>query len=165
MAYPPIAVANTLILRHAASGGITHMRIQTLCYLLYGWSIPILGRPLLTEAPEVWTKGPIFGRLFSQLSLHGDVPILQPVPIKPSDPDYPVIPEEDRISHELIEWVDERHSGLSGTSLEALALGPNSPWRRVVEEHSFMLSDPVEIPQAVIAHHFTAQARQVSLIQ
>jgi len=28
-----------------------------------------------------------------------------------------------------------------------------------------MLSDPVEIPQAVIAHHFTAQARQVSVIQ
>ncbi|KFG67634.1 hypothetical protein [Microvirga sp. BSC39] len=67
-----------------------------------------------------------------------------------------MIPEEDRISHELIEWVDERHAGLSRTSLEVLAIGPNSPWRRVVEEHSFMLSDPVEIPQAVIAHHFTA---------
>jgi uncharacterized phage-associated protein len=165
MAYPPIAVANTLIQRHAASGGITHMRIQTLCYLLYGWSIPILGKPLLTEAPEVWNKGPIFGRLFSQLSHHGDAPILQPVPIKPSEVDYPAVPEEDRISHELIEWVDERHAGLSGPSLEALALGPTSPWRRIIEENAFMLSDPVEIPQAVIAHHFTAQARQVAWIQ
>ena len=164
MAYPPIAVANTLIQRHAAFGGITHMRIQTLCYLLYGWSIPILGKPLLTEAPEVWTKGPIFGRLFAQLSHYGDTPILQPIAIKPSEVDYPVVPEEDRISHELIEWVDERHAGLSGARLEALALGPTSPWRQVVEEHAFMLPDPVEIPQAVIAHHFTAQARQVALI-
>ncbi len=49
MAYPPIAIANTLIARHAASGGITHKQIQTLCYLLYGWSIPILGKPLHPE--------------------------------------------------------------------------------------------------------------------
>jgi uncharacterized phage-associated protein len=161
MAYPPIAVANTLIARHAASGGITHKRIQTLCYLLYGWSIPILGKPLLTEAPEVWSEGPIFGRLFAQLSSHGDTPITDPVQVK----GCPAVPDEDTITHELIEWVDERHSSLPEASLSLLAHGPNSPWRLVAEEHHFLLPDPIEIPQAVIAHHFTAQARQVSLIQ
>ncbi len=69
--HSPLALANTFIERHAGSAGITHMKVQKLCYYAHGWWLAFENEPFLTERPQVWKFGPVFASLYAALAHHG----------------------------------------------------------------------------------------------
>ena len=65
-------VANTLLL-HAKDNGValTHIKIQSLLYLLHGFYLARTGEHLLDESFEAWAHGPVVRKVYSKLNRYG----------------------------------------------------------------------------------------------
>lgn len=100
--HAPLALANTFIARHAGASGITHMKVQKLCYFAHGWWLAFSPEPFLSERPEVWKFGPVFSSLYSALSHHGSRGISVP---ERARFDMPASLLEERGYIDLIDWI------------------------------------------------------------
>ena len=63
--YTPLALANTFVARYGATRTLDHMKLQKLAFYTYGWWLAYNPNPILTEAPQVWKYGPVFGSLYN----------------------------------------------------------------------------------------------------
>ena len=76
--YKPLAVANEFI-GLASPGGVDHMKLQKLIYLTLGHWLAEHEDSFLTEEPQVWQYGPVFGDLYQKLKNFRREPIAVPV--------------------------------------------------------------------------------------
>lgn len=146
MPYAPLAIANTFLAEHGAeSGGISHMKLQKLVFLAYGWWLAYHDQPLTTEAPQVWKFGPVFSSLYSALAPFGMQPIAEPrraVPIGPA----PLIPADQTSERDLIEWIWQRYGGYSAGKLSDMTHAPGTPWQEEAEAHDYRVPRGHDIP-------------------
>ncbi|KQO99080.1 hypothetical protein ASF32_14595 [Methylobacterium sp. Leaf91] len=152
----PLAVANTFIARFGGQGTITHMKVQKLCYFAHGWWLAFDPEPFLTERPQVWKFGPVFGSLYAALSHHGSRAITQPEKVQFNEPP----PQIDNPAYlDLIDWVWNRYGQHSGLTLSDMTHAPGTPWRNVAERCNFQVPKHYELPDEDVKKFFEAEAK------
>src|SRR5437870_3577302 len=76
MAYEARAIANYFLdLAKLANQELNPMKIQKLVYYAHGWNLALDGQPLIDEAVEAWTYGPVIPSLYHEFKKYGGGPI------------------------------------------------------------------------------------------
>ena len=72
------AIANYILeLAWEDNISLTKMQLIKLVYLVHGWSLAFLGRPLVEDRPQAWKLGPVYPRLYKKLSGYTSQPVNQ----------------------------------------------------------------------------------------
>lgn len=132
-----VAIANEFLGKPGADG-LTQMQLQKLVYIAHGWNLGLNGEPLVSEAPEAWTYGPVFSDLYDHTKFFGKAPINRL--ITPDDdeagrfftgnrsrrPAYkaPLTPRQ----RAVVDMVWRRYGHLDGVRLSAMTHRPGTPW-------------------------------------
>ena len=123
MPYSAAQIANefiTLASREAIE--LDPLKIQKLIYLTHGWSLAFLDRPLIEEAIEAWTYGPVVPEIYRAFRSYGYSSIDKTLPI----PDNTT--EIDEQSRRLIAEVWKTYKGRTGVQLSMLTHEPGYAW-------------------------------------
>src|SRR5438876_10541572 len=59
---------------------LTNMQLQQLVYIAHGWSLALLGKPLIKYLIEAWQWGPVSPSLYHNLCKYRAGEIDQPIP-------------------------------------------------------------------------------------
>jgi uncharacterized phage-associated protein len=119
MAYSANRVAN-LILEKFQSGTVDPMKLLKLTYLAQGWTLGLLGRPLISDDVEAWKYGPVFRQTYKQVA--GKPVVAGPLAAY----DSAALPAAGE-AH-MINEIHRVYGGMSGLALSAMTHKPGSPW-------------------------------------
>ena len=150
--YDPYPVAPEIVANHLLwlrrEGTTTPMHILKLAYLSHGWMLALHEVPLITEAAEAWTYGPVFPSLYQRFKAFGGEPIDQ-VPQDNSD-------LLDARQSEVIKGVNRAYKDFEPWALSAITHETGTPW------HIVKRRDGVGaiIPNYLIREHYEQLARK-----
>lgn len=154
--YDPVAVANFFIQKSLDTGiEVTPMKLLKLVYISHGWSLALLDAPLIDEAVEAWTYGPVIPSLYRELKEYGRARVTKLVTsfdwnsFKFSS--TPVVPEEDAGVQKLLNYVWQGYGHNTGLHLSAITHEPGTPWSQT--PHNGI------IPQNTIKEHYRMLAK------
>lgn len=131
MAHSPIAVANSFIDIARRNGvGITPMKLQKLVYYAHGWSLGILGEPLIDGVIEAWKYGPVIDSIYHEFKHYGSDEITQPATVFDFGSFELIEPriEGDETSLSLIAKVWDEYGRYSAITLSSMTHAAGSPW-------------------------------------
>ena len=166
MPYPAIAVANAFLARAKLEGkALTLMQIQKLVYFAHGWHLALTnGEPLVDEAAQVWTWGPVFPTLYQAAKGWGGAPIDRLITIpertfhgdsSPNQVSIPTVPPWDSYVSRLLDQVWVAYGHLAGARLSQLSHDQEGPWFEMRQETQAQRG--VDIPDHRILEYFTEQ--------
>lgn len=143
MAYSAAAVANAFLdLAKKESRSLTNMKLQKLVYIAHGWSLALLGRPLLYNDIQAWPWGPVIPKLYKPLRKYGSGVVTEPIPC---DERVDVFsPEMD-----IIEGVWKGYGRYSAAQLSGITHKSGTPWSEVWPQNP-----QGEIPDDLIKRHY-----------
>lgn len=114
---------------------LSHLKLQKLVYIAYGWCWEILGRPLFSDPIEAWRYGPVVPDLYHEFKHCG----WQPIRRRSAHYDFEarefIIPEvqlDGRVAG-VLHKVWEAHKPLSAEQLRNMTRGPGTPWSDTYE--------------------------------
>lgn len=151
--YSSLAFANEFIKRAAKEGGVSHLKLQKLCFFAYGWWLSAHEKPIMTHPPKVWKYGPVFDDLYNVLAGFGGREIKEPQKLLPFK-EAPVIPEGEKEIEELIDFVWARYGGYSAIKLSDMTHEPDTPWEIVARENEYRVPRNTPIPDYITAAYF-----------
>ncbi len=161
------AVANYFLDLAAERGEkLTQMKLQRLVYLAHGWQLGLTGSPLLNEAIQAWSYGPVVRSLYKAFEDAGDGPIIEKaaefVPeripeIRIPDLNESADPEAGSVRR-LLTRIWNVYGELSGIQLSKLSREAGTPWDRVHNKHSGSIPKYETIPDEWIKEYFENQA-------
>jgi uncharacterized phage-associated protein len=160
MTYTPLALANTFVARHGATDTLDHMKLQKLAFYTYGWWLAYNDTPLLTEKPQVWRYGPVFGSLYSALRPFGSQAIRQPVSGPNTAP--PIVSAGDALTHQWIDWVWNRYGHLNALQLSDMTHEVGSPWQTEAAARQYKVPQRHAIPDGTTRDYFKGLAASLS---
>jgi len=139
-------VANEF-LRQAKEKGttLTNMELQKLVYVAHGYSLAILGRPLIKQCVEAWRYGPVIPDLYHALRQYRSGNVKELINVLPNEE----LSETDR---KLVESVLGAYGRFTGPQLSTMTHREGTPWREVYEPNAFFHSDI--IPDGLIKEHY-----------
>lgn len=132
--YDPVAVANFFIQKSLDTGiEVTPMKLLKLVYISHGWSLGLLNEPLIDEAVEAWTYGPVIPSLYQELKQYGRERITKLISsfhwnALMRGQSTPIVPEEDSRTCALLDNVWNAYGDKSGLYLSAITHKPATPW-------------------------------------
>lgn len=152
------AVANKILrLAEDDSNPISHMKLQKLVYLSYGWHLGLDCGPLTNERVSAWEYGPIFTSLYYEfigddgdpirryaeqlLYTDGGIILINPT-------------TNDESADEVIERVWEVYGNYTAVQLSNLCHAHNTPWQRIAFLNPIRLSRKIGIPDELIYEYF-----------
>lgn len=148
--YAAEVVANAFLdLAHAEGRTLTQMQVHKLVYIAHGWTLALLGRPLIYNTVHAWQYGPIVRRLWDHWGGRGRAPIAEPLFVSPGEPDL----SGDPAALEVIRSVWATYGQMSGEELSRLTHLEGSPWTQVFGQAADL------IPNEVTREYYTALAR------
>lgn len=156
MRYTPLALANTFIARHGATGTLDQMKLQKLDFYAYGWWLAYNSEPILTEPPQVWQYGPVFESLYGALRPFGNSAITQPV-APPNQPPS-MIPETDTLTIQWVDWIWQRYGHLSALKLSDMTHEAGTPWQVEAAAKDYRVPKRHPIPDTTIRNYFKSLA-------
>ena len=126
------------------------MKIQKLVYLAHGWSLALLGKPLITDKVEAWQYGPVIRSLYSAFADCGSGPITHPALVR-ADGSFMLGPARlDGIGSPwnadikgLLDEVWRVYGSYTGIQLSNYTHQEDSPWARTWQPgvKSLVISD------------------------
>ena len=131
MPYSPSLVANAFIHRgQQAKRKFDHQQLQKLVFFAHAWSLTIDGESVVSERPEAWPHGPIFGSLYYRLNPFGRKSISMLTEIHLETGEFvPLIPHlSDKRLWFFVDQVFGRYAELTGPQLSAQARDGDGPW-------------------------------------
>lgn len=153
--YTPVHLANYYIEKFGGDEGISHMKLQKLVYLAYGWWLSFYEKPLLRETPEVWRYGPVFDSLYQTLRTKGREPINDRIsPFFEFSGEKPALKESDTKTANLLDWVWERYGELDGIALSEITHQPDTPWSAVVKSHEYKIPRNLPLDWDLVKEHY-----------
>jgi uncharacterized phage-associated protein len=140
-----IAIANEFV--RLAGGPLDQMKLQKLVYVSQGWSLAILGEPLVRDRIEAWDGGPVFRTIWDQIKFLGvsgkgylyDLGTKRPVF------DDTITPNE----RAVIEHVWRKYGGFSGKQLSDMTHKRGTPWF-----NAYLRGRNTQISNDEIAEHY-----------
>jgi uncharacterized phage-associated protein len=154
-AFPPLAVANAVLEEAEQQGkSLTIMQLLKLVYIAHGWSLGILGKPLVNEEPEAWQHGPVFPAIYREFRRFGSQPITGPA----SGP-FGSIPHADLSDDQrsIVRSVVQGYGDMHAFALSRMTHQTDTPWDKVYQGGRGASDD---IPNAIIAEHYKKLAHE-----
>ena len=119
MTYPAHGVANYLLNKAAANGGLDSLQTLKLSYIADGCVLGILGKSLIEDDVEAWKYGPVIRRIYSGLPAGSTkVTSIANGEIAPLDGDVKAVVDD----------VFLKYGALSGVWLSSLTHREGTPW-------------------------------------
>ena len=152
-----IAIANYFLKIAKDEGAeLTHMKVQKLVYIAYGWHFPYFDKPMLSETVEAWRWGPVFPVLYAEFKHYGGQPITKPgmVPMNDAGEEEEVT-EEDLQAFLLAVW--DNYASYSPLELSALTHQDGTPWQQTIQQnpgHQFMFPSSLVISPELIKTYY-----------
>lgn len=144
--YDSRAVANYLLKRaREKGGGLTPLQLIKLVYIAHGWTLGLLGRPLLEDDVEAWQYGPVIRRLYGAVA-GGREPIRRPLPGGEA--------EFELDTQNILDQVFEKYGKFDGLTLSQMTHKAGTPWYKTWSA----LGKNAVIPQDLIRNHFEGLA-------
>lgn len=145
-----LTIANRFLeLAEAKGDTLTPMQILKLVYLAHGWTLGLLGRPLIKDPVQAWEYGPVIPRLYNALRQFRSSPVIGPL----SGGKY-ALAELSEAEISIVDQVYRLHGWRTGPELSRLTHLPGSPWSSTYKRGSIGLV----IPDDVIEDHFARLA-------
>lgn len=129
---------------------LTPMQLIKLTYLAHGWTLGLLGRPLVTDQAEAWEYGPVYPKLYQVLRTYRSDPV-------PSVPKSKVI-QLDELERQIVDQVALLYGKLTGIQLSRLTHLPRSPWSLTRE----FAGRSAPISNDLIEQYYREQAEQAN---
>lgn len=128
--YDSRVVANRFLeLAAARNDTLTPMQLLKLVFLAHGWTLGLLGRPLIRDEVQAWQYGPVIPALYRAVRQFRSLPVEGPLPSSNQE-----LPEEER---DVVDQVYEIFGQRSGPALSRMTHLPNTPWSLTYEPGSF----------------------------
>jgi uncharacterized phage-associated protein len=124
---------------------LTNMELQKLVYIAHGYSLALLGRPLIKQHVEAWRYGPVIPDLYHALRQYGSGNVKDLINLLPGEK----LSETDS---KLVESVLGAYGRFSGAQLSTMTHREGTPWREVYEPNASFHSDI--IPDKLIKAHY-----------
>ncbi|BDP41802.1 hypothetical protein DAETH_17710 [Deinococcus aetherius] len=148
--YAAEVVANAFLdLARAEGRTLTQMQVHKLVYIAHGWTLALLGRPLIYNTVHAWQRGPVVRRLWDYWGGRGRTPIAEPLDVSPGEPDL----RGDSAAQEVIRSVWTTYGQMDGDELSRLTHLRGSPWTQVYGRPNDL------IPNEVTREYYTTLAR------
>jgi uncharacterized phage-associated protein len=134
------AIANEFLkLARAQGASLTNMQLQKLPYIAHGWSLALIGEPLIADVPQAWQYGPVYPGLHRKLRRYGAGQVTDlihenddlPLPDKTGPVITTTLSPPER---ELLAAVWAGYSKYDAFQLSALTHVPDSPWSITTEQ-------------------------------
>lgn len=140
--YNSRGIANYFIEKAAATGGLDALQVLKLIYISHGYTLGILGKPLIEDDVEAWKYGPVVRRVYSMLpagssKITGSIGATEP-------------PKFAKDDHSIVDAVYEKYGHLNGIYLSTLTHRRGSPWEKTWSTYG---QDAV-IPRELIHAHY-----------
>lgn len=136
--YPVEALANTILARAEARGiSVDPLKLQKLMYLVHGYYVGKMGVPLIDEGFESWPYGPVVPTIYREFKRFGSRAIdsgeraekLNFADFEDEiEIDIPYIPDDDRFTSQILDYVFNTYGTKSGIYLSDLTHKVGSPW-------------------------------------
>lgn len=147
--YDSITVANRLLERARMSNDtMTPMQVLKLVYLAHGWTLGLLGRPLIRDEVQAWEYGPVIPRLYNAMRHFKSSPV---VGLLGGGNSTEVLPP---VEASIVDQVYDKYGSHSGPALSRLTHLPGSPWHTTYVRGSF----GIVIPNDIIEDHYARLA-------
>ena len=134
---------------------LTPMQLQKLCYLAHGFSLALLGKPLVKDPVEAWDWGPVFPQLYDAVKRYGSGPVVGPIRennwasydhVRGEHVTANLSPDE----RGLMAKVLKTYGKFQGFQLSALTHEAGSPWEQVYVPGK----RSIRIPDSLIKQYF-----------
>lgn len=143
-------IANRFLELAAERGdALTPMQLLKLVYIAHGWTLGLLGRPLIRDDVEAWQYGPVIPRLYNAVRHFKSHPVVGPIKANVSQQ---IMGPEDSIIRQVYEIYGNR----SGPALSRLTHQKGSPWATVYQRGEYGTA----IPNDVIEDHYAELAKR-----
>lgn len=129
-----LSVANAFIALAKRDGReISNMMLQKLMYFAQGHSLGLRNQPIVDEAPEAWTYGPVFPTVYHEFKAYGGSGIAHPVSLYDSSQGMYVLPPpiQDPEDWQMIEAVWDAYKDRSPIELSNMSHVKDGPWDKV----------------------------------
>ena len=162
--YTASHVANYFLRRAKAERRrITHLQLQKLVYIAYGWCWEILGHQLFRDRIEAWKYGPVIPNLYHEFKHCGWKPIRQWSAHYDFDERHFLIMEvqpDGRVAG-VLHRVWEAYKEFSGRQLRDMTHNPGTPWCQTYKSgRDIPTPDDLIIPDDLIRQHFAQKHRR-----
>ncbi|PNY82502.1 Panacea domain-containing protein [Deinococcus koreensis] len=148
--YAAEVVANTFLTMARAEGrDLTQMQVHKLVYIAHGFTLALLGRPLIYNTVHAWRGGPVVRRLWQHWGERGTRPIDGELPVSAGEPDLGT----DAEALEVIRSVWANYGCMEGEELSRLTHRSGSPWSQ-----TYGLPTDL-IPNEITREYYTGLAR------
>ena len=139
MAYEAKAIANYLLdLAEGSRATLNPMKIQKLVYFSHGWHLSIHdGHPLIDEAVQAWTYGPVIPTLYHEFKRYGSGPIVSPalnMEISGTNIRFMKPGVGDEETMDLLANIWDVYGNMSAIQLSNLTHQHGTPWQRVYSQ-------------------------------
>jgi uncharacterized phage-associated protein len=164
--YDPKAVANYFLEKGKP---ISQMKLHKLVYYAHGWNLAIRDEPLINEAVEAWSYGPVVPSLYHEFKDLGSSRINRKattleVVSEGSRPELraPALDSTDLETRKLLDRVWDVYGGLTAAQLSGMTHKPGTPWTVTRNTHPRLKG--ADIPNELIQKHFKARLKDPSLV-
>lgn len=132
MSHEPLAIANK-VLGVALERGLplTIMQLIKLVYFAHGWTLALLGKPLVNEAPQAWQHGPVYPSIYNEFRGSGARPIERTAKNPFSGTDYDATLTTDEQS--VLEQVVTAYGKIHAFELSSRTHQRGTPWDDVYQ--------------------------------
>ncbi|WMS42529.1 DUF4065 domain-containing protein [Acuticoccus sp. MNP-M23] len=130
MPHDSAAIANEFLrLANAEGNGLTQMQLQKLVYIAHGWSLALLGTPLVNDRIEAWDYGPVIPSLRAELRSYGRSAVSEPIRKRGLGWAPKTVSSnlsDDEVA--LIQRVYQSYGHMSGETLSRITHKRETPW-------------------------------------
>lgn len=121
--YNSVEVAwKMLIAAHQQNLPLSHLKLQKLVYIAHGYLLAWKMKPLINDAVEAWSYGPVIPSIYHEFKQYGssNIPIV--------NVDFPTNLDNDEDAKAVIKGVLDLYGNLDAITLVNLTHQPNTPW-------------------------------------
>lgn len=146
------AVANYMIGRSLRKRRyMTHLKLQKLVYISYGFYRAITGHELFEQEIEAWPYGPVVPELYHEFKRFGRSPIKK----WSADYDYetgkfdiPLVGDNDHITLVVLDLIWKLYEQFEAHELVDITHADGSPWKQTLDHDEKVITDDL------IAEHY-----------
>lgn len=145
--FDSITIANRMLARATAKGdSLTPMQVLKLVYIAHGWTLGLLGRPLIRDDVQAWEYGPVIPRLYNAMRHYKGSSVTTPLHARHEE-----LPEAEA---SIVDQVYDIYGSRTGPALSRMTHLPGSPWSLTYVPGSF----GIVIPNDLIEDHYAGLA-------
>lgn len=160
MTYSAKSVANYFLDIVATSKEtITPMKIQKLVYMAHGWSLALVGSPLINEQVEAWQFGPVIPTLYHEFKPYGSGAIKRKATNHTLnglkfETETPSISNDDEQTKALLDKVWEVYGHYTAYQLSNMTHQDGTPWHITWNKEGERTEKGTDIPLDIIKEHY-----------